>query len=301
MGKPKFDVYTHVTNQILAELKKGTVPWRQPWSGGQGGLTLPRRVTGAQYRGINVLMLWIAAMNHGFSASSWMTYKQSLDLGGQVRRGEKSTTVIKYGEIRKDDGNGVDGEPSVIRYARAYRVFNCDQIDGLDAHWYDRPAGIRDFGTESDPELDAWFHRLGIGIQHSDEPRAYYDPTRDLIHMPPVHTFETAHGYFDTLSHECAHAISDGRRLNITFPGKTRRNQVPHHEIFAELGGAMLCARLGIQPSFEQNAAYLQSWIETLEDDHKAILRAAAHAQAAADWAFDKAGEPVAPSGQEAA
>ncbi|WP_171182333.1 ArdC family protein [Ruegeria sp. HKCCD8929] len=296
MGKPKFDVYSHVTNQILDELKKGTVPWRKPWSGGQAGLTLPRRVTGEHYRGINVVMLWIAAMNRGFSSNSWMTYRQAQELGGQVRRGETSTTVIKYGEIRKDDGDGANGQDQVIRYARAYRVFNCDQIDGLDEHWYDRPAGIRDFGTKSDPELDAWFHSLGVEIRHSAEPRAYYSPARDLIHMPPVHTFETAHGFFDTLSHEAAHAIADGRRLDLSFPGKTRSERYQHEEIYAEISGAMICARLGIHPSFEQNAAYVASWIKTISDDHKAILRAAANAQAAADWAFERAGEPGAPS-----
>ncbi|WP_171182283.1 ArdC family protein [Ruegeria sp. HKCCD8929] len=301
MGKPKFDVYSHVTNQILDELKKGTVPWRKPWSGGQGGLTLPRRVTGEHYRGINVVMLWIAALNRGYSSTSWMTYRQAQDLGGQVRRGERSTTVIKYGEIRKDDCDDVAGEGRVIRYARAYRVFNCDQIDGLDDHWYDPPAEIRNFGTELDPELDAWFHRLGLEIRHSDDPRAYYDPARDLIHMPPVRTFETAHGYFYTLGHESAHAIADCRRLDLTFPGKTQRDQLVHEELFAEICSAFLCARLGVQPSFEQNAAYVASWVKAISDDHKAILRAAANAQAAADWAFERAGEPGVPSEQEAA
>ena len=30
---PKFDVYAHVTDTIIAEIEAGTPPWRKPWTG----------------------------------------------------------------------------------------------------------------------------------------------------------------------------------------------------------------------------------------------------------------------------
>ena len=109
MTKPatKFNIYEHVTQTIIAQLEAGTVPWRKPWTGSETGFQMPLRVTGETYRGINVLMLWMAAEQGGYASPTWMTYKQAKDLGGQVRKGAKSTTVIKRQKaravIRKQD------------------------------------------------------------------------------------------------------------------------------------------------------------------------------------------------------
>ncbi|WP_299085804.1 ArdC-like ssDNA-binding domain-containing protein [uncultured Ruegeria sp.] len=295
MGKPKFNIYEHVTETIFTEMQAGTVPWRQPWSGGSG-FALPLRSTGEQYRGINVLMLLIAAMKRGYDCRSWMTYRQAQELGGQVRKGEKSTTVVKFGTITKegetDPVTGAEGEEHARRYARAYRVFNTCQIDGLDEHWYDRPAAQKEFGTQSDPALDAWFASLGVPIEHSADPRAYYHIVRDVIHMPRVQTFESAAGLYDTLAHEEAHAVAVEKRLGLTFEGKTAALKLATEECFAELTGAMVCARLGVPASARQNAAYIKHWLEILGESNGAVFRVASMAQAAADWMFAKAGDP---------
>ena len=305
MAQQKFNVYQHVTDTILAELEAGTVPWHQPWSGG-GGLPMPRRVTGQSYQGINVVMLWLAAVKHGYGSFGWMTYAQALKLGGQVRKGEKSSTVIKFGKITKegstDPVTGETEEDRHIPWARAYRVFNVEQIDGLEAQWYDRPDPPRDFGTQVDPVLEAWFAAMGVPIDHSPVPEAYYEPAKDRIHLPPIYTFETLHAYFHTLAHECSHATGVSHRLDRKHSGKTGMQRRAQEEIVAEISSAMICARLGIQPVFDQNAAYLKSWIDALRADHRAIVKAASMAQAAADWMFATAGEidrfPEAEAGQ---
>ena len=112
MTKPatKFNIYEHVTQTIVAQLEAGTVPWRKPWTGAKSGFQMPLRVTGETYRGINVLMLWIAAETCGYVSPTWMTYKQAKDLGGQVRKGAKSTTVIKYGTIEDRTAEGEGGD-----------------------------------------------------------------------------------------------------------------------------------------------------------------------------------------------
>ena len=168
---PKFDVYTHVTDTIVAEIEAGTPPWRKPWTGSTSGIALPTRYNGEAYRGINILMLWVMAAKNGYVSSRWMTYRQAKELGGQVRGGETSATVVKYGTFRRENELGVDEE---LPYARAYRVFNGDQIEGLAEDYYTRPELARDLGTEADPELAAFFARTGAEIVTSEDPRAYY-------------------------------------------------------------------------------------------------------------------------------
>ena len=107
----KFNIYDHVTQTIIAQIEAGTVPWRKPWTGSKAGFAMPLRVTGEAYRGINVLMLWMAAEAGGYTSSTWMTYKQAKDLGGQVRKGEKSTTVVKYGTIEDKDERVAGDDP----------------------------------------------------------------------------------------------------------------------------------------------------------------------------------------------
>lgn len=126
MTAEKFDVYSHVTNQIIAQIEAGTPPWRKPWTGGGASVSLPERFNGEAYRGINILMLWATAMAKDYSSARWMTFNQAKQLGGHVRKGEKSATVVKYGTVEREDENG---EERQIPYAKAYRVFNADQIE----------------------------------------------------------------------------------------------------------------------------------------------------------------------------
>jgi len=199
---PKFDVYAHVTDTIIAEIEAGTPPWRKPWTGSASGIAMPTRHNGEEYRGINILMLWVMAAKQGHVSSRWMTYKQAQELGGQVRKGETSSTVVKYGTFTRENELGIEEE---LPYVRAYRVFNADQIEGLPKDYYIRPEAPRDLGTAEDPELEAFFNRTGAEILTSHDPRAYYSPVKDHIHMPPIATFHDAAGYYGTMAHEVIH------------------------------------------------------------------------------------------------
>ncbi|MCO8146439.1 ArdC family protein [Rhodovulum tesquicola] len=161
MAAEKRDIYQHVTDQIIGQIEAGTPPWRQPWTGGQSGVHFPVRHNGEEYRGINVLMLWATAARKGYVSARWMTYRQAQELGGQLRKGEKSAIVVKYGTIEREDE---DGEERSIPYCRAYRVFNADQIEGLPEACYIRPDPPRDLGTTADPALDAFVRATGAVI-----------------------------------------------------------------------------------------------------------------------------------------
>lgn len=287
----KFNVYDYVTDTIIAAIEAGTGPWKKGWTGAVQHLGMPLRANGEAYRGINVLMLWIEAQIKGHCSPHWMTYKQAQELGGQVRKGEKSATVVKYGTMEVDRDKGQEtAEPEKRAYARAYRVFNADQIDGLPSHFYSHAEPPRDLGTRTDPMVQAWFDRLEIAIDTTDEPAAYYTPATDRIHMPPIATFETVGKYFGTLAHECAHATKAPHRLSRQHVGSTQQRYA-REEVVAELAAAMVATRLCIETEYDQNAAYLDHWIGVLKEDNRAIVKAASQAQAACDWMFSQAGE----------
>ena len=278
----KFDLYAHVTDSIIASIEAGTPAWRKPWTGDKGGAPFPLRSNGEPYSGINVLMLWLAADAKGYRAPRWFTYRQAQEAGGQVRKGEKSDTVVKYGTFDREDKD--TGEDRRLPYLKAYRVFNAEQIDGLPADYFGAPAEpARDLGTEADPSLDAFFAATGANIRTSDDPRAYYDPAADHIHMPPIATFHDAAGYYGTLAHEACHWTGHKSRLD-RFSRFTDRKAYAFEELIAEIGNCMTCARLGLTPDFSQSGAYVQSWLRSLQDDRRLIFKAASEAQKAAEW-----------------
>ena len=150
----KFDVREDITQKMIAAIEAGTPPWRKPWTGAAVGGAFPLRSTGEQYRGINVLLLWLAAEERGYCSAHWITYRQASELGAQVRKGEKASTIVKYGTIERENDQGEDKK---IPYTKGYRVFNADQIDGLPEAFYRQPEPPRDLGTLPDPTLDSFF------------------------------------------------------------------------------------------------------------------------------------------------
>ena len=285
----KFDIYQDVTNQIVNAMEAGTPPWRKPWTGDSAGFVLPKRANGETYKGINVLMLWMMAAERGYTSETWFTYRQAKEAGGQVKKGEKSTTVIYYNTVKAEDEQG---EEKTIPFAKAYRVFNADQIDGLPAEFYQSPTEPRDLGTVADPELEVFFASIGAKIVTSDDPRAYFNPVDDLIHMPPIETFHSANGYYATLAHESVHFTGVEKRLG-RYGKFSNKQAYAFEELVAEIGSCMLCAQLGLTPEFDQSAAYIEGWLTALKDDKRLIFKAASAAQKATDYllAADKAGE----------
>jgi antirestriction protein ArdC len=135
----KLDVYSRVTNKIIADLERGNLTWLQPWQAGHkaGPVSRPLRAAGKPYRGVNVLMLWAAAMEKGYNCPLWCTYKQAAELGGQVRKGEKGSLVVYADTFTKTgtDEKGAELETK-IPFMKGYTVFNAEQVDGLPAHFY---------------------------------------------------------------------------------------------------------------------------------------------------------------------
>jgi len=257
------------------------------------------RANGEAYRGINVLMLWLAASAQGYGSAYWFTYKQAEAAGGQVRKGEKSAIVVKYGTLAREDEES--GAEKRIPYLKSYRVFNGDQIDGLPEEFYAAAAEpVRDLGTQPDPRLDAFFAATGAEIRVTDEPQAYYNPQADYIHMPPISSFHDATGFYATLAHEACHWSGHGSRLD-RLSRFAERKAYAFEELIAEIGNCMLCAQLGLIPDFGQSAAYVESWLRAMQHDKRMIFKAATEAQKAADFLLACAGQVQACGEDEAA
>jgi len=157
----------------------------------------------------------------------------------------------------------------------------------LPAEFYILPDPPRDLGTVADPELEAFFAATGAQIDVTEEPRAYYNIKTDRIHMPPIGTFHRAAGYYGTLAHELTHWTGATKRLD-RLGRFNDRKAYAFEELVAEIGNCMLCAQIGVEPEFDQSAAYVEGWLEAMKEDSRAIFRAASEAQKAVDYIMDR-------------
>jgi antirestriction protein ArdC len=289
-SSPRVDVYTRVTERIVADLEQGVRPWLKPWqaSHAEGRIALPLRHNGKPYRGVNVLLLWGEAMAKGYTASTWMTYKQAAELGAQVRKGEHGSLVVYADRITRtetsDSGEETERE---IPFMKAYTVFNVEQIDGLPAQY--QPALALPLPAEQrHAAAEQFIAQTGASIRHGGN-RAFYAPVQDFIQLPPFPAFKDAESYYGTALHELTHWTGHTSRCARAFEKSHRFGSEGYafEELVAELGAAFLCAQLGITPELrDDHAAYLAHWLGVLKQDKRAIFSAAAHAQRAADFLF---------------
>mgnify|MGYP003650357308 CR=1 FL=1 len=278
-----------VTDKIIAALETGVRPWQKPWDAGAIP-EKPLRFNGEAYKGVNIIALWMEAQASGYTSPYWMTYKQATELGAQVRKGEKGTTVFYAGTmtIKNDEEPDAseDEEARKRRFMKAYAVFNADQIDGLSTEFYPAPREDRPAVDRND-EAEQYFAATGSDLRHGGN-RAYYcyGGTRDYIQMPPFETFTDPEKYYATLAHEHVHWTKGPGRIDRDFGRKKWGDEAyAIEELVAELGSAFLGVTLGLRPDhIENHAAYIQSWLKVLKNDKQAIFRAASHAQRAVDY-----------------
>jgi antirestriction protein ArdC len=287
MTNERQDVYTRITDKIIASLEQGVRPWIKPWNAGNtaGRITRPLRHNGVPYSGINILMLWASAVEHGFASPIWMTFKQALELNAHVNKGEKGSLVVYANTITKteDDGDGHEVERE-IPFLKGYTVFNVEQIAGLPEHFYHKPEP-RSEGVARIEHAESFFAHTKADVRTRGD-RAYYAIEPDYIAMPPIESFNLAESYYSTLGHETIHWTRHSTRLDRNLGRKVWGDEgYAREELVAELGSAFLCADLELTPVIrEDHASYIASWLEVLKNDKRAIFQAASYAQKAVDY-----------------
>lgn len=274
---PKRDIYQEITDKMIAAIKKGTPPWQAPWIG--GGCPMPRRSTGEAYKGINVLLLWSSAMDRGYSAPHWFTYKQAKAIGAQGRKGERGAPVVYFSTFEREADDG--GDPVKIPFLKQYSVFNACQIDDLPDQFAPKVDAV-DTGARPVAELERFFAATGADVVEGHA--AFYEPAADRITMPPIQRFHSPHGYYGVLAHELVHWTGAEHRLDRSEKCRTLRTYA-FEELVAEIGACILCQQIGADKDLNHAASYVESWLKALENDKTFIFKAASKAQAAADYA----------------
>ncbi|MBK7853707.1 MAG: DUF1738 domain-containing protein [Bacteroidetes bacterium] len=283
----KSDVYSRITDKIIADLEQGKLTWRKPWNSEhlKSHVMRPLRWNDQPYTGINTLVLWAIAADKGYQSPYWMTYQQATGMKANVRKGEKSTTVVYADKFSKQEENEKgDLETKQIPFLKAYHVFNADQIEGLSDAYYKKPE-VKSFNPElRREELETYFKNTKAKITTGT--KACYAPFKDAIEMPPFESFKDAVSYYSVLGHETIHWTKHINRLDRDF-GKKRFGDEGYakEELVAEIGSCFLGADLNFEPELRpDHVAYIQNWLEVLKNDKKFIFSAASHAQKAVEY-----------------
>jgi antirestriction protein ArdC len=274
------NLHQEITDRIVARLKAGVCPWRQPWSGKGYGVMPRNAVTDRAYSGVNVLLLWSRAQETGYADPRWLTFNQAKEIGANVRKGEKGETVIFMSKIIKEDK---DGARRTIPFLKSFTVFNVAQIDNLAAKIVDPDTAAHVINPDArDATIDEFVASTSAVVRHG-ESRAYYATAGDFINLPLFETFTNSHRYYGTLAHELTHWSGHETRLNRTFGKRFGDSTYAAEELVAELGGAFVCAEFGIDCE-EPSAAYLATWIERLEQNDGLLVAAASAASRAVEY-----------------
>jgi antirestriction protein ArdC len=253
------------------ELGAGRVPWVQPWgtAAAKAPLAMPKNAaTSRQYSGVNVLILWGAVVEHGFTGQSWLTFRQALSMGGHVRKGEHGTTVVYADRFIPDDekkrATETGEEAQAIPFLKRFTVFNIDQCNGL-------PEQIATVAPPPppgmiEPRVEALIKTTGIEFRIGGS-RAFYIPSQDYVQVPPPAAYFEPINWHRTALHELGHASGHRSRLNRDLSGTHRSKKYAFEELIAELCAAFSCASLGIVPTV-RHADYIGSWLEKWRAGH---------------------------------
>ncbi len=279
-------VYEMVTERIISQLEKGVIPWEKPWTGIRSGAY--NRISKKPYSLLNQMLL-----KH---EGEYATFKQWQDLGGHIRKGEKSEIIVFWKiqpvEEEQEDGTKITKQIPLLRY---FNVFHISQVDGVEPLSTDILNDIEPIEKAEDILHDYWT-RENITVEHIASDDAYYSPRRDLIHLPLFEQFTDANKYYSTAFHESVHSTMKESRCNRAEDRKGKlvafdSNEYSKEELVAEIGSANIMNILGIETnkSFRNSSAYIQNWLSVLRNDVKFIVSASSKAEKAVNYILGEA------------
>jgi antirestriction protein ArdC len=219
----------------------------------------------------------------GYRTPRFLTFKQALVLGSNVRKGERGTKIyfVKQLQVR-DEGADDSSSTRLVPMMREYTVFNVDQCESLpDSIYTGKPMRVRNPDTR-DELADAFLCATGADIREGHG-EACYTPSRDFISMPAFAGFKGADHFYNVAFHELSHWTGHKARLDRDLRNRFGSHAYAAEELVAELGAAFLCAEFGFDGDV-RNAGYIANWIELLKADKRAFFTACSQASKAADY-----------------
>ena len=288
------EIQKQITDRILQGFKAGCIPWRKPWRPDKNSGAPANVISKRPYSGVNPILLDLVAMSRGYTSRHWGTYQQWSSLGAQVRKrpadvkpGQWGTQICFYKQIKKTKVENGEEKTETFPILRTYTVFNIDQVDGesvdhLRASTESDASPVDADYQQAQEAIDATGAKMKFGGE-----RAFYSPYGDFIQMPNRRQFFSLNEFYSTSFHELVHWSES--RLGWT-------GSYAMGELVAEIGSCYIAAQLGIPggDDLENHTSYLSSWLKELENDPKAILRAASQASKATEFilGFSRAKEP---------
>jgi len=280
-------IYDMITDRIIKLIEeKAMVPWKKPWVGGRQCAPVnfkPKKL----YRGINAILLYFS----DFSSRYWVTFKQVKELGGHVKQGEKSTPVIYWNWIEREEKNENTGkmEEKKIPFLRYYNVFNLEQCEGIEVP--DAPEPVNDHPSIIEAAEEIIDNMPNKPVITNKENSAFYSPLEDRVNVPEKKFFFDDESYYCCTFHELGHSSGHEKRLgrqNSTEKRSFKSEKYSKEELCAEMTACFLCSEAGIVDiTIENSAVYIKGWLTALKNDNRLLIKAAAQAQKAVDYILD--------------
>lgn len=300
MSKQQSKVREIMISKFIDSLKKNQIPWQKGWD---DYCTPYNPVSGTKYKGVNSFWLLFMAHELKYDDPRWVTYKQAQSKGWSIKKGSKATLVEFWAPYDTVDKKivgpkeindliaryGKDDAMSRIYYmARSYRVFNGTQVEGIPE------LKKKDYNLSTQELLEIRDTLLSNMNVHFSEggSKACYIPSLDRIEMPNMNTFHSDYEYMATFLHESAHATSHSTRLDRKLTGGFGSIEYAKEELRAEIASAFTSAETGIKyeqnSAMENHTAYIQNWIQVLENEPKELFNAIKEAEKISDYLLEK-------------
>ena len=275
------NVYELVTNRIIEQLENNIIPWEKPWSGTIDGAF--NRVSKKPYSILNQMLLKYDG--------EYATFKQWQELGGHIRKAEKSEIIVFWKmypiKEKQDDGTEIIKTIPLLKYIN---VFHISQVDGVEPLKQKVTHDIEPI-DKAEKILNDYWNRENITIEHVKGDKAFYSPMFDKIQLPLFEQFKQSEEYYSTAFHESVHSTMKTSRCNRQEDRKGKvvsfgSEEYSKEELVAEVGSAQLMNIVGIETtkSFRNSTAYIQSWLKVLRNDNKFIVSASSKAEKAVNY-----------------
>ena len=279
------NIYEMVTERIIEQLENGIIPWEKPWTGVHDGAF--NRISKKPYSLLNQMLL-----QH---KGEYATFKQWTELGGHIRKGEKSEIVVFWKiysiEEMQDDGTKIIKQIPILKYIN---VFHISQVDGIEPLPKEELHSIEPI-EKAEMILNDYWNREHIEVKHIKGNKAFYSPMFDMIQLPLFEQFKEAEEYYSTAFHESVHSTMKENRCNRADERKDKlvafgSDEYSKEELVVEIGSANLMNIIGIETkkSFRNSTAYIQSWLRVLKNDNKFIVSASSKAEKAVKYILNE-------------
>lgn len=273
------NVYEMVTDRIIEQLENGIIPWQRPWTGVKDGAY--NRISNKPYSLLNQMLL--------LHTGEYATFKQWTDLGGHIRKGEKSEIIVFWKvlpiEETQEDGTKIVKNIPLLKYIN---VFHISQVDGVEPKEQFKPSDLEPI-EEAEKIKRKYAEREHLIINEIVTNKAFYSPSRDYIQVPCKDQYNAIEEFYSTLFHEMVHSTGHETRLNRLSRGIDAHFGTENYskeELVAEIGSASILNMLGIETpkTFKNSSAYIQNWLQVLRNDCKFIVSAGSKAEKAVNY-----------------